>query len=50
MNNLAGLDLKTIVFLVLAILIVVGIVKKLFKLAIFVGIVAVLFYLYNALM
>jgi hypothetical protein len=49
MKHLLGLDLRTVIFLLLAIVIVFGIFKKLFKLVIFVALIGALFYLYRFL-
>ncbi len=45
MNNLYGLDVKSILLLLLAVLIIFGIVKRLFKLAFFVAVIGVLYFL-----
>jgi hypothetical protein len=45
MNNLYGLDVKSILLLLLAVLIIFGIVKRLFKLAFFVALIGVVYYL-----
>lgn len=42
-----GLELKYIIILALLVLVVIGLIKKLFKLAIIVGIIIVLYYLYT---
>ena len=49
MNFLYGLNLKTILLLLLAIIIVFGLFKKLFKLVIFAAIIGLLLYLYSFL-
>ncbi len=49
MRYLLGLDLKTILYLLLAIVIIFGVFKKLFKLVIFLVVVGVLVYLFNFL-
>ena len=49
MNFLFGLNLKTILLLLLVIVIVFGMFKKLFKLVIFAAIIGLLLYLYNFL-
>ncbi|MCR4856393.1 MAG: hypothetical protein K5908_09505 [Erysipelotrichaceae bacterium] len=45
MNNLYGLDVKSILLLLLAVLIIFGIVKRIFKLAFFVAVIGVLYFL-----
>lgn len=45
MNNLYGLDVKSILLLLLAVLIVFGIIKRLFKLALFVALIGAVYYL-----
>ncbi|MBQ6477767.1 MAG: hypothetical protein IJI44_00210 [Erysipelotrichaceae bacterium] len=50
MKFLLGLDLRTILYLLLAVLIVFGLFKKLFKLVIFVALVGLLLYVFNFLM
>ena len=50
MKFLLGLDLKTILYLLLAVVIIFGLFKKLFKLVIIVGLIALLLYFYNFLM
>ncbi|MBR4422574.1 MAG: hypothetical protein IKS69_08580 [Erysipelotrichaceae bacterium] len=50
MKFLFSLNLKTILFLLLAIIVVFGIFKKLFKLVIFVAALGLLLYLFNFLM
>ena len=50
MKFLLGLNLKTILFLLLAVIVVFGIFKKLFKLVIFVAIIGLLLYLFNVLL
>lgn len=47
MNFLSGIGLKGILLLLLAVVIVFGIIKKLFKLAIFVAIIAALYFVYS---
>ena len=42
-----GLNLKYIILLILAVIVVVSIIKKLFKLAIFIGVLVLLYYLYR---
>ena len=50
MKYLFHLNLQTILLLLLAVVIVFGIFKKLFKLVIFVAVIGLLLYLYNILM
>ena len=50
MNIFYGLDAKTILLLVLAVLIIFGIVKRLFKLAFFVAVIGVLYYLVSSVL
>ena len=50
MKFLLGLDFRTILYLLLAVLVVFGIFKRLFKLVIFIVVLGVLFYLFNFLM
>ena len=50
MNFLLNLNLKTILLLLLAVLVVFGIFKKLFKLVIFATVIGALLYLYSFLM
>ena len=50
MKYLFSLNLKTILILLLAVIIVFGIFKKLFKLVIFVAIIGLLLYLFNVLL
>ena len=50
MKYLFSLNLKTILILLLAVIIVFGIFKKLFKLVIFVAIIGLLLYLFNILL
>lgn len=50
MKFLSGLDLKTILFLLLAVVVVFGLFKKLFKLAILAGLIGLAFYLYSHMM
>ena len=47
MKYLLGLDLKTILYLLLAVIIIIGIVKKLFKLVIVIAVAGILFYLFG---
>ena len=49
MKHLFGLDLKTIFYLLLAVIIVFGIFKKMFKLVIFLALAGVLFYFFRFL-
>ena len=50
MKYLFSLNLKTILMLLLAIIIVFGLIKKLFKLVIFVAVIGLLLYLFNVLL
>ena len=50
MKYLFSLNLQTILLLLLAVVIVFGIVKKLFKLVVFVAVIGLLLYLYKVLM
>ena len=50
MKYLFRLNLQTILLLLLAVVIVFGIFKKLFKLVIFIAVIGLLLYLYNILM
>lgn len=47
MKFLLGLDLKTILYLLLAVIIVFGFIKKLFKLVIIIALIALAFYVFN---
>jgi hypothetical protein len=44
-----GLDLRTVIFLLLALFIVFGIIKKLFKLVIFVALAIIAYYVFTTL-
>ena len=50
MKYLFSLDLKTILMLLLAVIIVFGLFKKLFKLAVFAAVIGLLLYVFNVLL